>query len=139
MLPLVLKIVAPVFLLVGGLHLVLGLEADVLLGANLSADVLSDPVLDSQNRFYGVAFSAYGLVLYICAGDLIKYQSVLRVMLWVFFAAGCARLVSIMLYGMPSQFVLLLLATEIIFPPVVAAWLSRVLNVEQAARDSPEV
>ena len=62
MLPTALKITAPVFVLVGCLHLVLGLNADLLLGANIGADVISDPVLDSQNRFYGVAFTVYGFL-----------------------------------------------------------------------------
>ena len=44
------------FFIVGALHLTLGLNADVLLGAKVPAETLSDPALDSQNRFYGVAF-----------------------------------------------------------------------------------
>jgi hypothetical protein len=55
-LPTVLKLIAPVFLVVGCLHLVLGINAEVLLGANIGAEVLTDPVVDSQDRFYGVAF-----------------------------------------------------------------------------------
>jgi hypothetical protein len=46
-----LKIIAPVPILVGALHLILGLNADVLLGARLPALVIADPTLDSQNRF----------------------------------------------------------------------------------------
>jgi hypothetical protein len=60
-LAIVLKISAPVFILVSILHLTLGVGADVLLGANLSPAALADPALDSQNRFYGVAFSVYGV------------------------------------------------------------------------------
>lgn len=55
----VLKLVAPVFFMVGAVHLILGPGADVLLGARLSAATLGDAVLDSQNRFYGVAFTVY--------------------------------------------------------------------------------
>jgi hypothetical protein len=51
-----LKLVAPVFVLVGALHLVLGVGADALLGARLPAEAFTDPALNSQNRFYGVAF-----------------------------------------------------------------------------------
>jgi len=56
-----LKVVAFVPILVGVLHLVLGLNADVLLGARLPAAVIADPALDSQNRFYGVAFMPYSM------------------------------------------------------------------------------
>ncbi len=62
-LTLFLKLASPVFLVVGALHLVLGAGADVLLGARLPPEALADAALDSQNRFYGVAFSLYGVLL----------------------------------------------------------------------------
>ncbi|MSP60793.1 MAG: hypothetical protein EXR72_10710 [Myxococcales bacterium] len=48
----VLKLLAPIAILVGLLHVAMGLRTDVMLGAKLPVDVISDPVLDSQNRFY---------------------------------------------------------------------------------------
>jgi hypothetical protein len=134
MLQIVLKVISPFFVFVGVLHLGLGLNADVLLGANLSGDVLSDPVLDSQNRFYGIAFSAYGFLFYLCATDLVKYQAVLRTLLLVFFAAGCARIVSIMLHGLPSELVLLLLALELLLPPILIVWLARAISSQTSIR-----
>ena len=50
-----LRLAAPLFFVVGVLHLTLGVGADVLLGAKLSAEAIDDPALDSQNRFYGVS------------------------------------------------------------------------------------
>ena len=128
MLPIALKLTAPVFVLVGCLHLVFGLGADVMLGANVDSITLSDPVLDSQNRFYGVAFTVYGFLLYLCASDLIKYQTVLRTLIWVFFAAGCARLVSMVTPGTPSFAMMGLLALEVLLPPIVHVWLNRTLQ-----------
>ena len=122
---LLLRLTAPVFLLVGALHLALGVGADVMLGAKLPSAALSDAVLDSQNRFYGIAFTLYGVLFLICASDLHKYATVLRAVLWVFFAAGLARLVSIAVHGLPSALVLVLLATELILPPVLLVWLSK--------------
>lgn len=127
-LTLFLKMVAPVFLLVGALHLFYGVGADVLLGANVPKEVLSDPVLDSQNRFYGISFTLYGVLLFLCATNIPRYSAVLKCVIWVFFAAGVARLVSIGIYGMPSIMVLLLLTSELLLPPFLAVWLSRVLN-----------
>jgi len=134
MLQIVLKVIAPIFVIVGVLHLALGLSADVLLGANLPAQVLSDPVLDSQNRFYGVAFSAYGFLFYLCATDLVKYQAVLRTLLLVFFAAGFARIVSIVLYGLPSELVILLLALELLLPPILIIWMGRAIGSQTSIR-----
>jgi Domain of unknown function (DUF4345) len=128
MLTFFLKLIAPVFLVVGAFHLVLGVSADVLLGAKLPAEALADPALNSQNRFYGVAFSLYGVLLYVCATDLSKYAVVLRCVLWVFFAAGLARLVSIATHGVPPPLVLVLLATEIALPPLLHLWLSKTLR-----------
>jgi hypothetical protein len=87
-----------------------------------------DPVLDSQNRFYGISFTLYGVLLFLCATDISKYSAVLKCVLWVFFAAGMARLVSIGIYGLPSLWVLLLLASELLLPPFLSLWLSRVLD-----------
>ena len=120
-----LRFTAPVFLLVGALHLALGVGAEVMLGAKLPSAALNDAVLDSQNRFYGIAFTLYGVLFLICASDLHKYATVLRAVLWVFFAAGLARLVSIAVHGLPSMLVLVLLDTELILPPVLLVWLSK--------------
>jgi hypothetical protein len=127
-LELVLKLCAPVFLLVGMLHLTIGVEADVLLGAKLSAETLADPALDSQNRFYGVAFTLYGVLLFLCATDIPKYATVLRCVLWVFFAAGIARLVSVAIHGLPPPLVLALLVSELTLPPVLVLWLGRAVR-----------
>jgi hypothetical protein len=127
-LALVLKLLAPVFVLVGALHLTLGVGADVMLGAKLSAEAITDPALDSQNRFYGVAFSIYGVLLFLCSTDIPKYTAVLRCLLWVFFVAGVARFVSVALYGVPPPLVVVLLISELTIPPALAWWLSRVAN-----------
>ena len=123
-----LRLVAPIFLAVGALHLVLGLGADALLGARVSPDALADPALNSQNRFYGVAFTLYGVLFLLCATNVPKYSAVLRCVLWVFFAAGLARLVSIATHGVPPSLVLALLVSELIAPPLLVWWLRRVNN-----------
>jgi hypothetical protein len=100
--------------------------ADVLLGAKIPDAAISDPTLDSQNRFYGVSFTLSGVLLLLCASDIPRYATVLRCVLWVFFAAGIARLVSIAIYGFPSAPVVALLAVELVVPPTLVWWLSRV-------------
>lgn len=127
-----LKICGAVILAVGALHLVLGLNADVLLGARLSAATIADPALDSQNRFYGVTFALYGVLCFLCASDVTRYAPVLRCMIWVFFAAGCARLVSIAVHGMPPPPVIALLVVELVGPPLLARWLDKVVRDREA-------
>ena len=122
----VLKVVAPLILAVGALHLALGLRADALLGARVPAEAMADPGLDSQNRFYGVSFTLYGVLLLLCATDIPRYATVLRCVLWTFFAAGVARVVSIAIHGLPPPLIIALLMAEVIPPPLLTSWLSRV-------------
>jgi Domain of unknown function (DUF4345) len=123
-----LKLAAPVFFVVGLLHLTLGVGADVLLGARLSAEAITDPALDSQNRFYGVSFTLYGVLLLLCSTNIPKYTTVLRCVLWVFFAGGLARIVSIVIHGFPPLPVNVLLAGELLSPHLLVWWLSWVEN-----------
>lgn len=124
---LVLRALAPLILLVGAVHLVLGLGADSLLGAKVSAEQLADPALDSQNRFYGVSFALYGVLLFVCSIDLARYATVLRCVLGVLFAAGLARFVSLAARGVPPGPILALFALELVAPPLMLWWLARVL------------
>ncbi|MDB5977035.1 MAG: hypothetical protein JWR07_3795 [Nevskia sp.] len=125
---LVLEVVAPVFLIVAALHLLLGLNADALLGAKVSAEVAAEPSLDSQNRFYGVAFALYGVVLYICATDLRRFEPIFKAAMWVFFLGGIARLVSCAIYGAPALPVIALTVIELVVSPILLAWHARIKN-----------
>lgn len=121
-----LKLLAPIFLVVAALHLALGLGADALLGAQVSAQAAAEPSLNSQNRFYGVAFALYGLLLYVCASDLRRYVLILRMTLWVFFFAGLSRVLSWAMQGPPAPMVIGLAAVELIAPPLLLFWLYRI-------------
>jgi len=121
-LSLVLKISAPVFLFIGALHLVIGPNADVALGANIPASVISDPVVDSQNRFMGVSFALFGVLFYLCATDLQKYEKVFYCLLAVFFAGGIARLVSMAVTGAPTVQIIFLTLLELLMPPLLLIW-----------------
>jgi hypothetical protein len=127
-LSLVLRLVSLVFFGVAAVHLILGLGADQLLGAVVPAEALTEPSLDSQNRFYGVSFAFYGLAFYICAGDLKRFRPILEAAFLVFFLAGCARLVSWALHGAPAALVTALLAAELALPPLLYAWLRSALQ-----------
>ena len=127
-LALLLRVLSPIFLVVAGLHLVLGLDADALLGASVSPSTAAEPSLSSQNRFYGVAFGLYGAVLYLCSKDLRAYAPFFRAAMWVFFLAGVARLVSWVQHGAPAPLVITLLATELVVPPLLLAWHAKAAN-----------
>jgi hypothetical protein len=118
-----LRVSAVIFFLVAATHVVFGLTADAeLLAAKVPLDVINDPTLDSQNRFYGAAFALYGALLLICARDLKGHAIILRAILGFFFAGGVARLVSIFLHGAPSPPVIVLLISELLIPPLALVW-----------------
>jgi len=123
---LVLKVLAPVFLVVAALHLILGLGADALLGAQVPAAALGEPSLDSQNRFYGVAFAVYGAILYLSARDVPRYEPALKAALYVFFAGGLTRVLSWAIHGRPATLVIVLASTELLAPPLLLLWLAKV-------------
>ncbi len=131
LLPLILKISAPAFILVGLLHLVFGLYSEVMLGADLDSTVIHNATLDSQNRFYGVCFALYGALMYLGSTDLSKYATMLRLVFWFFFAGGVARIVSILFVGIPVLPILVLTAIELFFPLV----LIRLLNQAESKKE----
>lgn len=114
-----LRILGLVCCVVALTHVTLGVGGDWVVGAPVANPV--DPSLDSQNRFYGAAFGLYGLLLWLCASDLRRFAPVLRVMLAMMFAAGCARGLALAAYGWPSPIIIGLWASELLLPPLV--WL----------------
>lgn len=134
--PSLLKALAPICVIAGTLHGLLGLHADVLLGAHLPREILANPSLDSQNRFYGVAFTVYGWLLYLCSTDLDRYRPVLRCMLAVFFAAGVARIISVLTQGWPSLAIIGLGTAELVLPLVLAVWDERSRRAAPATQAS---
>jgi Domain of unknown function (DUF4345) len=126
---LALKAFSPVLFLVAALHLILGVGAEVMIGAVLPMSAIVEPTLNSQNRFYGVSYALYAVVLWLCAGDLKRFEPIFKAVLWVSLLAGVSRLVAWAQYGAPAPFVVFLLATELLFPPILWLWYSRVQNV----------
>jgi hypothetical protein len=131
-LPLVLRLLGAVAMLAGLLHLGLGPGADVMLGAHIPPQVVADPVLDSQNRFYGVSFIGYGALLLLCATDIRKYSAVLRIVGAFVFLGGLARVLVIYLRGLPSVPVLGLTIIELVGVPLLLGWHARVKSKEES-------
>jgi Domain of unknown function (DUF4345) len=125
----VVKAIAPIPIVVGLLHVVLGLSTDVMLGAKAPVALLVDPVLDSQNRFYGAVFMGYGAMLWLCAGDLSGHKTLFRILGGSVFLGGIARVVSMMLHGLPTPPVIALTVIELVGVPLLLLWHRNVLAV----------
>ncbi len=117
-----LRIMAITILLAGSSHLLLGVGAEVMLGAKLSAETLAEPSLNSQNRFYGTSYMLYGILLWVCTRDMARYALIFRILLWMTFAAGVTRILSVALHGWPSPTIIALAVSELLLPPFIFWW-----------------
>lgn len=115
-----------VFVLAGGMHVLLGLGADQMLGAGISSQTMVDAGLDSQNRFYGAIFTLYGVIFFMAAANLARYLPILKATVWVFFVAGLVRFVSVWLFGWPPPLIAALFAAEVVLPPLLLIWINSV-------------
>jgi hypothetical protein len=120
-----LQAVAVFILFAGCLHAVLGLGAEAMLGVKIPPEMLNEPSLNSQDRFYGAAFVLYGLLLWLCIRDMQRFAPVFRLLLIVFFFAGLTRVLSVILHGWPAPMIVALAASELILPPALLFWHSR--------------
>ena len=107
-------------------HVVLGPNAEVLLGSGISPSSIADPAIDSQNRFYGAAFALFGGVFLLGSADIAKYRPMLLLAFGAFFVAGLTRIISVVVAGWPPLPVLCLAVVEICGPPIMCFWLNRV-------------
>jgi Domain of unknown function (DUF4345) len=120
-----LRMMAITILLASSSHLLLGVEAEALLGAKLSPETLAEPSLNSQNRFYGTSYMLYGILLWVCTQNMDRYALIFRILLLMTFAAGLTRIISLILHGWPSPTIIALGVSELLLPPFVFWWQRR--------------
>ena len=123
-----LRIFGVAFILAGFAHVVFGVGAEALLGANLSPEALNDPSLNSQNRFYGAEFMLYGVLIWMFTSDRRKYRDVFWVVMIFFFVGGLTRALSYWIHGAPSLAIQFLAITELVIPPMLLWWQTRSPN-----------
>jgi hypothetical protein len=83
------------------------------------------PTMDSELRFYAALWGAYGFVLMAVASDLTNRGHLVPWLAAVFFAGGLGRVVSYLSLGPPHPFFMLLMAVELLLPPVILClWLA---------------
>ena len=95
------------------LHLVLG-------PASIPGSVPVNATMDSEDRFYGTLFGAYGLAVLSCIKDVERKGDLLHFLLAAFFACGVARLVSMAATGLPHPLFMFLTVLELAIPPLAA-------------------
>ena len=85
------------------------------------------PTMDSELRFYAPFWGAYGLVLLDTARDLRRGEHRIGWLAAIFFAGGLGRALSWAATGRPHPFFMMLMAIELMLPPllVLMAFLAR--------------
>ena len=71
-------------------------------GASVPADVATDPIINSQIKFWGVIWLGFGAAIWWVAGDPRTRAPMLRILLATLFVSGMARALSFALYGSPG-------------------------------------
>ncbi|HYF25737.1 MAG TPA: DUF4345 domain-containing protein [Baekduia sp.] len=87
-----------------------------------------DRALDSELRFYGTYYAAFGLALVRLAPRAHLDSGALRAAAATVWLAGAARAGGWRRHGPPTAAQQALLAIELIAPPVVAGWQARLLR-----------
>jgi len=81
---------------------------------------LGDVNTDSEMRFYSVLWVTYGIIAVQAAHALPKQLTRARILMFIFFMGGIARLFSIAQFGMPHPLFIALMSVELALP---AIWL----------------
>ena len=109
-------------LIIGGIAAVLIALGHIVFGPSfIPGAVPVNPTMDSEDRFYATIFLGFGVAVLWCAGSIERRAHVLRFLVLVFFFAGCARIISIMVVGPPNAFFQAMTALELLLPPAI--WL----------------
>ena len=75
--------------------------------------------MDSELRFYAALFVGFGLLCVRVARNLAQHGGDIPWLMLAFFSGGVGRALSWISVGAPHPFFLLLMATELVLPPVI--------------------
>ena len=87
---------------------------------SIPGSVPVNATMDSEDRFYGTLFGAYGIAVLSCIADVERKRHLLHFLLVAFFAGGIARLVSLAVTGLPHPLFTALTLVELAIPPLAA-------------------
>lgn len=92
--------------------------------AAIPGGVVTNAIMDSEDRFYATLFLGFGLAVIWCARDVDSRETSLGALLAMFIAGGIARIISWIAVGSPGPLFLFLGALELILPPLFWWWLN---------------
>lgn len=111
------------FTVLGLVALVAGAYGAVTGIGGMAGDAAGTASVDSELRFLAVSWAAYGAACLWAAPRVAGHPGLIRALLIVLFAAGLARIVSWADAGRPAEVYIVLMALELLCPPL--AWLAQ--------------
>jgi len=114
-----LLVLSAAIMAIGLLHVLFG-------PAIVPGSLTVNATMDSEDRFYGTIFLAYGAVVAWCAFDVDARSRQIRLVALVFFGGGVARLLSVAAKGLPDPFFVVMAAIELLLPVVIVLLVFRV-------------
>lgn len=122
-LQIVLRVLAAVPILTGGLNLLMGAASLRLLDATFSTIT---PLIDTEIRFFGAIWLMVGIILYWLIPNIEKHTVLFRLLLGGIFLGGIGRLLSAATVGIPPPLFIGLIALELVWMPLLFLWQSRI-------------
>jgi hypothetical protein len=114
-------------LTLGGLAVVgIALTHIVLGPASIPGSIPVNATMDSEDRFYATIFLGYGLGLLWCMRAIDRRANFIRFLAAILFAGGVARVISMVLVGLPNALFQALTALEFLAPLTVWFLLRRI-------------
>ena len=114
----------------GGLVLVGFGLAGVVFGANFT-DLSGNVVMDSYIRFLKGMLLAIGLVYWSSVPDIERHGERISLVTFILVLGAVPRLIAVIGHGVPTIGILIGLAGELIFAPLLWLWQGRVARVAQ--------
>ncbi len=96
-------------------------------GAQINAKV------DGQYRYLAAIYLGFGCLLIWIQFRFEQEIELFRILMAMVFVAGIGRALAIVAYGLPELPALLATVFELVFPPILAFWHSKVVGTEESS------
>lgn len=121
----------------GAADLVDGLALLKSAGSPLEGEIRTDPVMNSQVRFWGAIWFGYGILLWRTTSDLRKNADVFRVLCAILALSGIGRFVSTIQYGSPGAVLTGAMAVELLGAAGLFGWHASLLRRDALGDGEP--
>jgi hypothetical protein len=135
-LQIVLAVLGLIPIVTGSLSIVLGVGALSVVGGNITSEMSSNIVLDSEIRFLGAIWLGVGVFVYWIIPSIDKQTTLFRLLMGTIFLGGVGRSLSAFLVGIPPALFIAIIVLELLGMPLLVLWQSLISTSDNHAEDS---